>query len=191
MEFHFPVLASRLMKEYPKHLVVYRSGNGRGTADKQDGSSSNNICHITEIRIMRANCRLELGQDYFLVHIPEQYLEHFSKYIKVSDRQVAPAPDDETLQSLTQASALEVSEASTAAPLGKSARKGSRTLRNPSSYPALQKRKDTMMHSKTGTRSSMISKTGSKSSRMRNYLGLAAIIDISILSMVVEIGSLR
>ncbi|KAL2633123.1 hypothetical protein R1flu_004602 [Riccia fluitans] len=172
MEFQYPILASKLMKQYPNHVVVYRYEDGKPTAIKSEPSPTSKAdYHSTEIRVMRANSRLELGHAYFLVRIPEQYLYRFSKFFNISHSQVVPIPDDATLKEWPPTSTLKFSEAGAGAAFDSSPRMESKILRSPNSCQQFQKRNG-LRELKPGTRSSMVSKTGPESSRQRHSRGV-------------------
>lgn len=150
MEFYSPILASKLMLEYPNHLIVYRCINGKpGTIKQSPSFNSKAVGQNAEVRVVRASTKLELGHAYFLVHIPEQYLARFSKYFNVANSQVAPAP-------AAPSQAPTLGSAAAAAAAGAGSKDSRNSSSNSSSNARVPKRK-----------SSRPSKPGSKSSRHR------------------------
>ncbi|KAG6543331.1 hypothetical protein Mapa_015245 [Marchantia paleacea] len=150
MEFYSPILASKLMLQYPNHLIVYRCINGKpGTIKQSPSFNSKAIGQNAEVRVVRASTKLELGHAYFLVHIPEQYLARFSKYFNVANSLLAPAPAAPPQATSLGSSAAAAAVVMAAGALGKDSR-------NLSSNARVPRRK-----------SSRPSKPGSKSSRHR------------------------
>ncbi|CAM6112298.1 unnamed protein product [Calypogeia fissa] len=85
IQFSNPTPAVQLMRQHPNYLLVYSVVKAR----QVNTPTGRVLQHRVHIRLVRPGDYLTIGQEYFLVHIPDQYRPRFSKYFDFSPKSLA------------------------------------------------------------------------------------------------------
>ncbi|CAM6107989.1 unnamed protein product [Calypogeia fissa] len=85
IQFSDPTPAVQLMRQHPNYLLVYSVVKAR----QVNTPTGRVLQHRVHIRLVRPGDYLHIGQEYFLVHIPDQYRPRFARYFDFSPKSLA------------------------------------------------------------------------------------------------------